>query len=42
MFEKAHILPYTKMARLDIKNKTTYAWSDFTGQISIIVLTHDS
>ncbi len=42
MFEKAHVLPYMKMARLDIKKTTTYAWSDFTGQISIIVLTCDS
>jgi hypothetical protein len=41
MFEKAYVLPYAKMARLDIKKTTTYAWSDFTGQISIIVLTHD-
>jgi hypothetical protein len=42
MFEKAHVLPYTKMARLDIKKTTTYAWSDFTEQISIIILTHVS
>jgi len=39
MFEKS---PCTTIYE-DIKKKTTtYAWSDFTGQISIIVLTHDS